>query len=153
MRDLFFVRGLRNDPISRTWSRSRGQIGIFQHARWWFTNRLSKELVFIVWLDGERVGYTRFKPDTNGVGVIGLALLPDFRGRGYGPQAIEMTVEATSGLEGLQGWSATVHLRNRASIRAFETAGFLSEPGTAQSTDAFVALQLSRDQWLRRQVE
>jgi RimJ/RimL family protein N-acetyltransferase len=64
-----------------------------------------------------------------------------------------MTVAATSALERLQGWRAIVHSGNAASIRAFERAGFHLEPSAAQSSNEFVALQLSREQWLRRQGE
>jgi RimJ/RimL family protein N-acetyltransferase len=135
------------------WSSSRERIGIFRHARWWFVTRRRTELVFIVWLDDTRVGYTRCKPDPNGVGAISIALSSDFRGCGYGCQSIQKTVAATSALEGLQAWRAIVHAGNTVSVRAFERAGFHMEPHTAQSSVEFVGLQLSREQWLRQQVE
>ena len=149
-RDFLFVRRLRNDPISQRWSLSQERIGILRHARWWFARRRSAERAFVVWLDGKRVGYSRCKQDSEGVGAISIALSSDFRGRGHGSQIIEMTVAATSALEGLQGWRAIIHSGNAASIRVFERAGFHLEPGAAQSPVEFLALQLTREQWLRR---
>lgn len=153
LRDLLFVRRLRNDPISQKWSSTQERIGIFRHIKWWLARRRSAELVFIVVLDGKRIGYTRCRPGPDGISTISIALSSDFRGRGHGPEAIEKTVAAAAVLEGSKGWRAIAHSGNAASIRAFERAGFRLDPGRTQSSLGFVALHQNREQWIQRQGE
>ena len=114
-----------NDPDVRSSSFSSAHIEWDQHVDW-FRKKLSDESTFMfVAIDGQGtpVGQVRFEADENCQARIDISLASEKRGRGLSSTLIEQAVEKVFGMDVVRV-HAGVKSENRASIRAFERAGF-----------------------------
>jgi RimJ/RimL family protein N-acetyltransferase len=85
---------------------------------------------FVVLSDGEVVGWCDVLPKPwpihAHVGVLGMGLLPPFRGRGIGRRLIEKAIDAARGL-GLSRIELTVREDNANAIALYKRMGFVAE--------------------------
>ena len=85
---------------------------------------------FVVLAAGEVVGWCDVLPKSRPVhahvGVLGMGLLPPFRGRGLGRQLIDRTLEAARAF-GLTRVELTVRQDNDNAIRLYRKVGFITE--------------------------
>jgi RimJ/RimL family protein N-acetyltransferase len=63
----------------------------------------------------------------NRSGNVSLSVGPEHQGKGYGTDAIKVTVTESFGMLGLERLSATIFAFNTASLKAFSKAGFTEE--------------------------
>lgn len=96
-----------------------------------FVNRLHGRLV--VGLDGEPIGDVAWRTERWGPSelsvcpAIGIALLPEYRGRGYGTQAQRLLVEYLFRVHNVHRVQSDTAADNPAEQRALERAGFVRE--------------------------
>lgn len=112
------VRALSGDPRP---------VSLPEHLRW-YAQRIKQGSFWIVEADGAPVGTVRLDGE-----AISIALDASARGRGIGKEAI------AAACAGRASVTATVHVENHPSRRAFEACGF-----TASATsDAFLTYRWS----------
>ena len=91
---------------------------------------VSRSHQFVALSDGEVVGWCDVLPKTWPIyahmGVLGVALLPPFRGQGLGPRLIERALEAARAF-GLSRVELTVRESNKNAIALYEKFGFMTE--------------------------
>jgi ribosomal protein S18 acetylase RimI-like enzyme len=85
---------------------------------------------FVALSDGEVVGWCDVLPKGRPIyahsGVLGMGLLPPFRGQGIGRRLIQRTLEAARAT-GLSRIELTVREENKNAIALYEKAGFVAE--------------------------
>jgi UDP-2,4-diacetamido-2,4,6-trideoxy-beta-L-altropyranose hydrolase len=114
-----------NDPEVRAASFSTAPIPWETH-RVWFAAKLTNpdSLIYIVTdEEGGPVGEIRYAIEGTRA-VVSLCLGPDFRGKGYGPIALELTMKDLRRGRSITAIDAFVKPGNAASLRLFESAGF-----------------------------
>ena len=114
----------RNDEETRRASFDSAPIPFESHARW-FEKSLGRadRKVYIVVAGGEDAGMVRLDLDGE-EGTVSINLAPEWRGRGVGPLALRSLAELAFGALGMNRLLASVKADNRASLGAFEKAGF-----------------------------
>jgi UDP-2,4-diacetamido-2,4,6-trideoxy-beta-L-altropyranose hydrolase len=122
--DARFVWEVNNHPSVRSESLSTAAIPWETH-RAWFASKLvdPRTAFFVCACDGISAAVVRFDVDDQ-IAVVSVAVHPDHRGRGLGTRAI---VEATARLAVSHPAVtpvAFVRSGNKASLRAFERAGY-----------------------------
>jgi RimJ/RimL family protein N-acetyltransferase len=129
----------RNDEQTRRVSLDSAPIAFENHERWFqATLRSPDHRAYIIEAGGEAAGVVRL--DLEGEqATVSINLAPEWRGRGVGPPALERLAELAFGTLGLNGLVASVKADNRASLAAFEKAGF-----TPSGRGATVTLHRSR---------
>ena len=120
--DLDFMAQLRNEEASAKYSR-RGALTLEQVRVDYFEN--SAKHPFIASLGGEQVGFVIYELLSEQEAEISVALVPAQRGKGIGVALIKAGTQY--GLErfSLSRMLAEIFPANSASVRAFESAGFL----------------------------
>jgi UDP-2,4-diacetamido-2,4,6-trideoxy-beta-L-altropyranose hydrolase len=108
-------------PDVRAQSKNPQPVSLAEHARW-YANRIQRDIMWIVELDGEPVGVVRLDPEPAGA-RISIALAPTSRGHGIGRRAISLAKSLWAG-----PIVAEVSLTNTASRLCFEACGFIAAP-------------------------
>jgi RimJ/RimL family protein N-acetyltransferase len=104
-----------------------------QYRQWWADNRLISDDIgiLIVARGGERLGFVSWYkvPSTPGYYYwnIGIALLPDARGHGYGTEAQRLLARYLFAHTTVHRIEAATEVGNVAEQRALEKAGFTRE--------------------------
>ena len=116
----------RNDEATRRASFDATPIPLERHERWFQATLQSPERrLYIVEAAGEAAGVVRL--DLEGErATVSINLAAEWRGRGVGPLALERLTEVAFATLGLNRLLASVKADNRASLAAFEKAGFAS---------------------------
>ncbi len=119
-----FFLACRNDEAAVRHSRSHRPIGRAEHAQW-FSSVIDDPGVRmrIAMLSGEPVGTVRVEV-RSGVGEVGIAVAPTFRGQGLGTALLEALLEDVSSDPQVTTLTASVHTGNTPSMRAFARVGF-----------------------------
>jgi aminoglycoside 6'-N-acetyltransferase len=97
--------------------------------------------------DGDAVGYAQAWPGGERTGGIDMFLVPDARGRGYGPDAARALATYLRG----RGWTTITvdpYVWNEPAIRAWERAGFVAvgeRPEDAEHTSAWLLMEFRAD--------
>lgn len=124
--DLEELRRWRNDPETRRWSRSTGEVSPEEHAQWF--ERTMADPAAIIWIaqDGGSglVGQVRVTRESPDAAELHVTLAPEARGRGLGALLIMEAAARILVEPGIDRLLAHVKDGNRASRRAFERAGF-----------------------------
>jgi spore coat polysaccharide biosynthesis protein SpsF len=116
----------RNDTEAVKHSRSQRPIGRAEHARW-FAGVIEEPGVRmrVALLGGEPVGTVRVDVH-GGVGEVGIAVSPSFRGQGLGTAILEALLVDVAADPQVVTLIAAVHTGNTASMRAFARVGFVA---------------------------
>jgi RimJ/RimL family protein N-acetyltransferase len=137
--DLAILERLTQDPESAGEFAWRGWYKLTRYRQWWAENRLISDDIGVLMVDrdGDRLGFvTWYKvPSTPGCHYwnIGIALLPEARGKGYGAQAQRRLAQYLFKHTTVQRIEASTEVGNVAEQRALEKAGFTRE-GVHRST-------------------
>lgn len=127
MADCEKVFAWRNDPRLIAVS-SSGETVDWETHQAWFSRKVRdpKEIFLVIEAcDGEAIGVIRLDSKSRGVRTINIYLDPDRSGKGLGPRALEMAVEAAYTRDSaLRTIEAVVGVDNRRSRSMFEALGF-----------------------------
>ena len=117
----------RNSPDVQKWCFHQGEIGLDVHAEW-FRRNLKENTVHMYIAENdakEKIGQVRFNM-AGGKAHINVNLNPVFLGRGFGGQLIKQaTTVIKSECPDVHTVIAEIKTENRASVRAFEKAGYV----------------------------
>jgi spore coat polysaccharide biosynthesis protein SpsF len=119
-----FFLACRNDADAVRHSRSHRVIGREEHAQW-FSARIDDPgtRLRIGVVQGELVGTVRVDV-RGGVGEVGIAVAPEFRGRGLGTALLVALLDDVAADPQVVTLTASIHVGNTPSMRAFARAGF-----------------------------
>jgi spore coat polysaccharide biosynthesis protein SpsF len=122
-----FFLSCRNDTDAVQHSRTRRPVGREEHARW-FGAKIDDPGVRlrVAIARGEPVGTVRVDVRT-GVGEVGFAVAPTFRGQGLGTAILEALVADVAADPQVVTLTAAVHVGNTPSMRAFARVGFVAD--------------------------
>jgi RimJ/RimL family protein N-acetyltransferase len=103
----------------------------FEQARAFITNNIAKDNVQVVALaDGELVGWSdvlpKDRPIHSHVGVLGIGVLPAFRGKGIGAALLHAALQAAQ-QRGYVRIELTVRAENARAVALYEKFGFEKE--------------------------
>ena len=131
--DLPILERLTQDPESAGEFAWLGWHKLTRFRQWWAENRLISDdiSVLMVVRDDERLGFVTWYKVSSTPGYyywkIGIALLPEARGKGYGTQAQRMLAQYLFKHTTVQRIEAATEVGNVAEQRALEKAGFTRE--------------------------
>ena len=131
--DLPILERLTQDPGSAGEFVWLGWYKLTRFRRWWAENRLigDDSGALMVVRDDERLGFVTWYKVSNSPGYyywnIGIALLPEARGKGYGTRAQRMLAQYLFKHTTVQRIEAATEIGNVAEQRALEKAGFTRE--------------------------
>jgi RimJ/RimL family protein N-acetyltransferase len=130
--DAPLLRAWRNDPETRRWSLTSGEVGEAEHAAW-LAARLADPatLLLVAEAGGEPVGQVRVDRRGDGVGTVSIAVTPEARGRGHARRMLA-ALHARDDL-GVATLCALVLEGNERSLGLFAAAGY-REVGRADGT-------------------
>jgi len=137
--DLPILDRLTQDPASTGEFAWLGWNKLTRFRQWWAENRLISDDhgILMVVRGADRLGFVSWYkvPPTPGYYYwnIGIALLPEARGKGYGAQAQRMLAKYLFAHTTVQRIEAATEAGNVAEQRALEKAGFIRE-GVHRST-------------------
>ncbi len=122
-----FFLACRNDIDAVQHSRSRRPIGREEHTRW-FAAKIDDPGVRLrlAMVRGDPVGTVRVDVRV-GVGDVGLAVAPTYRGQGLGTAMLEALLDDVAADPQVVVLTAVVHVGNTASMRAFARVGFVAD--------------------------
>ena len=122
-----FFLACRNDTDAVRHSRSGRPIGRTEHAEW-FAARIDDPgtRLRVALVDGEPVGTVRV--DVRGaIGEVGIAVAASCRGQGLGTAMLEALLVDVAADPQVVALTASVHVGNAPSMRAFARVGFLPD--------------------------
>ncbi|QJD77476.1 GNAT family N-acetyltransferase [Spirosoma rhododendri] len=131
-----------NDPYTRRQSFNSNPISAETHANWFTRKLIDANAMLLVFENeaGEPVGQVRFerKPEADMPDeiIIGLSIDANYRGQGLASQMIEQGCAACRAQWGDVPVHAYIKPDNRASVRAFERAGFTLSGESGKFTDS-----------------
>lgn len=116
----------RNDPLVRAMSRSGQPIPEEAHLAWYTaTGRDPARLLLIGRCDGAAIGAVRFDRNAPAVWEVSILLAPEARGRRLGRGLLAAALTHLKSCHGPALVMAEVRESNIASIRLFESLGFM----------------------------
>ncbi|OKL41320.1 UDP-2,4-diacetamido-2,4,6-trideoxy-beta-L-altropyranose hydrolase [Pontibacter flavimaris] len=123
--DLLLLYDWANDPVVRKQSFNPNPILLESHTRWLYTKLEDKQAkLYIAEAAGVPVAHIRFEL-RDGKAIISYLIGSDFRGKGLGhvilQKGVAILLQQNPALELVEG---LVQKENKASVRAFEKAGF-----------------------------
>lgn len=116
-----------NDPGVRVSAFQSHPIAWNEHCAWFRAKRAdARWVMFIVMDDAQRpVGQVRFEPqEQNGDAEVAISIAREWRGRGYGTEAVRLACAAYRRAGHTVRIMAYIKPENLASVRAFEKVGF-----------------------------
>jgi RimJ/RimL family protein N-acetyltransferase len=131
--DLAIVERLTQDPASTGEFAWLGWSKLTRFRQWWVENRLISDDIGVLMVvrGADRLGFVSWYkvPTTPGYYYwnIGIALLPEARGKGYGTLAQRMLARYLFAHTTAQRIEAATEVGNIAEQRALEKAGFTRE--------------------------
>jgi RimJ/RimL family protein N-acetyltransferase len=129
----------RNEADAVRFSVSGRHVTGDDHARWFAARGHDPRVhLWIAEVDGTPVGQVRVDNETDGVGLVSVAVDPAHRRRGIGSEMLRAMAATVAAETTLRVLRALVHQDNVQSIRAFEKAGFLM---TAANEGGFSVLE------------
>jgi RimJ/RimL family protein N-acetyltransferase len=131
--DLAIVERLTQDPVSAGEFAWLGWYKLTRFRQWWAENRLISDDIGILMVvkAADRLGFVSWHKVTSTPGYfywnIGIALLADARGHGYGTEAQRLLARYLFAHTTVHRIEAATELGNVAEQRALEKAGFTRE--------------------------
>lgn len=119
---------LHNDPDVLRNVTDPTPITIESHVAWW-KSRGNSERYLIFCVDGERVGFTKFRPidKVNMNVVLGADIHKDHRGKGYAKQMWHLMLEHSFVDLGMHRASLITAEYNEKAIHVYKKLGFVEE--------------------------
>jgi hypothetical protein len=115
-----FLYTLRNDTLSRKYSKNKNKITVKEHANWFKKNLLSKSnKTYIFSTKKGEVGYVRFN-SIKSKPFVSIAILEKFRNKGISKKILEFAEKKIN----LREIFAKVHFRNKKSISLFSSSNY-----------------------------
>lgn len=141
--DCKFWWKIRNEKTVREASSNTKPIPYSTHKKW-FEEKLKdrKSKLFIIASDNKKIGQLRFEENNSKV-EINLALIPKARGKGFGTEAIKLGTKTAIEKMKAKKILAYTLIKNLASIKAFEKAGFKNLGSTTHKNTQTVKLEFS----------
>lgn len=132
--DADFILDLRNEPVSRKYSRQEKEIPQEEHY-FWFRSRLlnlDREPIYIFSEAGLDFGYSRLDEINALEGQFEISLVVDLKmqGRGFGANLIDLTISTAAKQMTILKIIAFVNFENLPSLRVFQKTGFFEESRT-----------------------
>lgn len=125
--DSMLLYGWRNSPDVRKWAFKQEPISLETHRRWFKDALVNGHMhVLIAELDGSPVGVVRMDETEDGAEVH-VYLGPEHFGKGLGARVISEACAWARRSLGIGKFFAKIMPENKASVRAFEKAGFKSK--------------------------
>lgn len=123
--DAGLIRAIRNDADVRRVSWQTAVVQPDEHAKW-LTNKLAdpESRLYVIVAGGDDIGQIRLDRRSADEAEVSLALLQDWRGKGFGREAIVQACEAAFHDLGVSTVVAEIKTGNAASESAFASAGF-----------------------------
>ena len=129
--DARFVYDARYSGGAERYYKNPKKPAFEDHVRW-LSNAIQSDAhhLIIVELGGERIAHVRLdtNPDDFQRAEIGIAMAPEFRGKGLALAVLKAAVDH-SAANGFKIIDAEVHRDNAVSIRLFEAGGFSLKEG------------------------
>ncbi|CAA7612350.1 putative Pseudaminic acid biosynthesis-associated protein PseG [Candidatus Terasakiella magnetica] len=115
----------RNDPLTRTNSKDRGEVALAPHLAW-LARVLADpaRLLLLAEMPGGKAGMVRFDQTENGDWLVSIAVAPAFRGRGLGCRVLAAGIRDLAARKGAVTLVAEIAPANSASRVLFEACGF-----------------------------
>ncbi|WP_203231104.1 bifunctional UDP-2,4-diacetamido-2,4,6-trideoxy-beta-L-altropyranose hydrolase/GNAT family N-acetyltransferase [Nocardioides caldifontis] len=138
--DAATLLGWRNDPSTRSASRSTAEVGAEEHRRWLEASLGRDDRHLLVVRDGAaELGTVRWDRDEAGEWEVSITVAPEHRGRGLAAGVLAAGERALLEREpGAVTLLAAVHVDNAASRRLFAATGWT--PDLPADDDGFVRL-------------
>ena len=120
-----------NDPVTRRNSFDSVPIPLERHKEWCRTKLQDPQCSFWMAITAKlgKIGVVRFDRHDSEA-IISVALAPHARGKGYGKKLISSACDRVFALYGVDLVRALVKPTNKASVNAFEGAGFIQHVST-----------------------
>jgi UDP-2,4-diacetamido-2,4,6-trideoxy-beta-L-altropyranose hydrolase len=118
-----------NEPKGRVFAFTPEDVPWEKHLAW-FRRKMSDPSCFIFVLTNESaspVGQVRLEIGPDNSAVIGLTIASDYRGLGYGTEAIRLVCDHLRRNRSAREATAYIKPSNASSIRAFQKAGFVHQ--------------------------
>ena len=114
-----------NDSVVRSHSFDSTCISIDDHMGWFREKLISdRAIIYILEMGNTPVAQIRYECAENNCAEIAFSVAAEYRGLGLGTQAILLSAEKASRALNVERLKAAVLVENKASLRAFEKAGF-----------------------------
>ena len=126
----------RNDPGTRAGSRQAGMVPWSEHLAWLESSLAREDRLLLVVEDPVEtagpVGTVRWDLDSEGEWEVSVTVAPDRRGQSLarpllGTAEVALSEVARSRGTGVTAYLAVVHVENHASVRLFETSGYVPD--------------------------
>jgi RimJ/RimL family protein N-acetyltransferase len=139
--DMFQVWTWANDPLTRANSFSTRRIPWETHVRW-YRGQLAAPATRLWLLESDGLPVAQIRYDRrDDCAEIGYTVAPGQRGRGYGTRILQMTAARACRELDVPTVRGLVMIENRASIRAFEQAGFTLASRAVENEREFVVFE------------
>ncbi len=119
----------RNDDTSRAASLNTAHVAWDDHERWFAaaTNDPARAVLIALDAGGDRVGMVRFDLGPPGFATVSINVAPECRGHGVGRSLLHAALEWMREHDAQTRVIAVVRSGNAASMRIFESEGFVFE--------------------------
>lgn len=146
--DGAFLLALRNERDVRSQSKHTEIISDETHRNWLEQHLHSSDsAVWIIEQQGEKLGYVRAQrldqPARAGTWLLSIALQSSFRGQRYGTWAVREACRMLRANFGAQAVIAEVLNGNAASLKLFQSTGFILNGMTSAGEGDFLRFELS----------
>jgi RimJ/RimL family protein N-acetyltransferase len=124
--DAGLLLGWRNDPRTRSASRSNGVVALTEHLAWLGGVLASPDrLLLVIELEGEPVGTVRFdRVQAEDTWEVSITVAPDKRGSGLAGPILAVGERALTQRHRVRRILAGIHRDNAASAALFHRAGY-----------------------------
>lgn len=107
-------------------------------SKWFVENAISHNFAQYFLVDGDRVAgwcdiIPNGIPEFSHVGTLGMGLLSEYRGSGWGRKLLDRTIAHAKDVNGLEKVELAVFSSNAVAIRLYESAGFVREGTKARA--------------------
>lgn len=145
-KDLKFIFNLRNEEKVRLKSFNNKPICLKEHRQWFKKNLTDKNsIIYIIDIKNLPIAQVRFNFVKEKEAEINIAVIKDFRNRGYGTEILKRT--SNNFLEEfpqIKTIYAFIKSDNKASRRSFEKAGFLFGKNTVKKGNKCIEMFLNK---------
>ncbi len=121
-KNLNFLYKLRNHPISKKYSISKGKITFEKHIKWFnnFLKSKNKKCFIVENINGESIGYVRFII-TNKTAEVSIAIIKKYQNKGLSKKILLQCEKKIKSSE----FKASVHVNNSKSISLFKSLDYI----------------------------